>query len=59
MVRLLGWHICNLAWKTIGRIMLIAQEDPLQLGLRHLEDPVAGPEVQQPKLALPCKQTTQ
>ena len=46
-----------LAWKTICRIMRIARENPLQLGLHHLEDPVAGGAAAE--AGLPCKQTTQ
>lgn len=40
--RRLNSALSSLAWKTIGRIMLIARDNPLQLGLHHLEDPVAG-----------------
>ena len=40
--RRLNSALSSLAWETIGRIMLIARVNSLQLGLRHLENPVAG-----------------
>jgi len=40
--RHLNSALFSLAWKAIGQIMIIAREDPLQFGMHHLEDPVAG-----------------
>jgi len=44
--------LSSLAWETIALIMLITRETPLQLGLHHLEGPVAGGAAAEARAAL-------